>query len=146
MNKKKSISEEKCLQKACIGIIMFTRSDFDKQPFSWVISLWMRGKLLKKTSMDIVLMYLLLLWTDVSWGNRGFYWYVVTERFCENIGRAWEGMGGHLPHLTIFFKTPTPHQNQCLPMGHPPLKNQAPPIWKTTPPIETWNTLPWNDS
>ena len=30
----------------------------------------------------------------------------------------------------------------------PPLKNEVPPIWKTTPlpSIETWNPLPWNNS
>ena len=144
MNKKKSISEEKCLQKASIGIIMFTRSDFDKQPFSWVISHWMGGKLLKKTSMDIVLMYLLLLWADVSWGNRGFYWYM-TERFCENIGRAW---GGASSILRFFLKPPPPTKTDAFPWGTPHLKIKPHPSEKQPPPppIETWNTLPWNDS
>ena len=37
--------------------------------------------------------------------------------------------GGCTPYLTIFFKDPPSHQNQCPLMEHPPLlKNEAPPL------------------
>ena len=52
------------------------------------------------------------------------------------------------PPILRFFRK-RPHQNWCLPWGTPHLKMKPSPIWKTTPPplpIETWNTLPWNDS
>ena len=46
-------------------------------------------------------------------------------------GVAW---GGAPPYSMIFS---TPHQNQCPPHGaHPPLKNEAPLIWK--PPLPHW--------
>ena len=33
-------------------------------------------------------------------------------------------MGGHMQR----FFSKTPYQNWCCPMGHPPLKNEAPPL------------------
>ena len=56
------------------------------------------------------------------------------------------GDGGPPPPSYNFFQNPYPPPKPMPSHGAPPLKNQAPPIWKTTPPIETWNTLPWNDS
>ena len=39
-------------------------------------------------------------------------------------------MGGHMQR----FFSKTPYQNWCCPMGHPPLKNEAPPSEKHPPP------------
>ena len=57
---------------------------------------------------------------------------------------GWGGEARHPPPYYDFFEPPP----RCHPMGRPLLKNEAHPIRKTTPspPIETWNTLPWNDS
>ena len=56
------------------------------------------------------------------------------------------GMVGHSPPILQFFLKPSPPTKSNAPHGVPPplqLKNEAPPpIWKTNPPIETWNTFP----
>ena len=57
------------------------------------------------------------------------------------------GHGGHPPSYNFFWK---PHPPKPMPSHGVllPLKNDAPPIGKSNPlpPIETWNTFPWNDS
>ena len=50
-----------------------------------------------------------------------------------------EGRGCQHPHPTIFLKPLSPIKTDAHPhppMGHPPLKNEAPPFEKQ-PPIET---------
>ena len=57
-------------------------------------------------------------------------------------GGAWGGD----PDFMIFLKTPQP---KLMPShGVAPYLKIKPLIWKTNSPapIETWNTLPWNDS
>ena len=49
------------------------------------------------------------------------------------VGGGGRGHGG--PIQRIFSKTP--HPNQCPPMGHPPLKNEAPHLKNKPHPIET---------
>ena len=54
---------------------------------------------------------------------------------------------GGAPLILRFFSNPPSHQPKPMPpVGSPPLKNEAPPSEKQTAPIETWNTLQWNDS
>ena len=80
----------------------------------------------------------------------------VSHSVCVCGGRGRGGHGGSVPilqffskwslHLTIFFKPHLP--KQMPPYGAPPpppLKNEAPHL-KNNLSIETWNTLPWNDS
>ena len=58
-------------------------------------------------------------------------------RVSYSVGEGGGRMEGCPPSYNFFQKPP--HQNQCPPMGCPPLKNEVPPIWKTPPPHPHWN-------
>ena len=55
---------------------------------------------------------------------------------------------GGCPPSNNFFRKPPSFKTNAPQWGtHPPLKNEPPPLHlKNKLPIETWSTLPWNDS
>ena len=55
----------------------------------------------------------------------------MTERFCENIGRAW---GGASSILRFFLKPPPPTKTDAFPWGTPHLKIKPHPSEKQPPP------------
>ena len=57
----------------------------------------------------------------------------MTERFCENIGRAW---GGASSILRFFLKPPPPTKTDAFPWGTPHLKIKPPYLKNNPPPLK----------
>ena len=79
--------------------------------------------------------------------ERSTHWLL--KILCQYAWKTWFAIvvGGGCP-LSYDFLWPPPHQNWFPPMGCPPAPHleMKPPRLKNKLPIETWNTLPWNDS
>ena len=67
----------------------------------------------------------------------------------HRVSHGVEGIEGCPPILWFFSRNPHPPKLMPPPIGCSPHLKMKPPHLKTTPlppTIETWNTLPWNDS